>query len=81
MNLSELSTAMGATEKDTAAFVECLGVWTAKGYSVEQAIDKHMQQMRRMANEAYEALSNPCKANKASAMKTAAAELVWHAVN
>lgn len=81
MNSAELAQAMGVSEKDATAFVECLRVWVAKGYSVEQAIEKHMQQMRRMVNEAYEAISNPCKTEKAGDMKRAAADLLWETVH
>jgi len=52
MTISELATLMNATEADTTAFVRCLSVWTSKGYSIEHAIERHMEQMNRFANAA-----------------------------
>jgi hypothetical protein len=52
MTIEALAKEMGATVEDTKAFVAGLSVWTRKGYSVEQAIEKHMQQMYRIANNA-----------------------------
>lgn len=81
MNIQELAKEMNVSESDASAFVECLKVWINKGYSLEQAIAKHMQQMQRMVNEAYDAMSNPAKTEKRASFKQAAAEMVWDAVN
>lgn len=52
MSTKELAKLMGVTEGDVKAFVACLSVWTAKGYTLEQAIEKHMAQMERLAGNA-----------------------------
>jgi hypothetical protein len=52
MSIKELAETMGQSDKDVAAFVECLRVWISKGYTIEQAIEKHMQQMTRIASNA-----------------------------
>lgn len=41
---------MGVTTADLAGFIECLRVWIAKGYTMEQAVELHMVQMNRLAN-------------------------------
>jgi len=50
MNTKELAALMGQKESDVISFVNCLRVWTAKGYTLEQAIEKHMAQMGRFVN-------------------------------
>jgi hypothetical protein len=50
MTTNELAKLMGQKETDVVAFVECLKVWIAKGYTVEQSISKHMDQMTRLVN-------------------------------
>lgn len=52
MTITELAALMNVSEKDCAAFINCLRVWTAKGYSIEQAIDRHMAQMNRFVESA-----------------------------
>lgn len=49
MTAAELAQLMNATESDVRAFVDCLSVWTAKGYSFEDAIAKHLRQMELLA--------------------------------
>ena len=50
MNIKELAELMGQPEKDVMAFVNCLKVWTNKGLSIEEAINKHMEQMYKIAS-------------------------------
>lgn len=50
--LKTLSAEMNVTEADLAGFVECLRVWMSKGYSMEEAISKHMAQMTKLAENA-----------------------------
>jgi predicted RNA-binding protein with PIN domain len=52
MTIQELAAEMNMPLADVSAFVSCLSVWTAKGYTVEQAIERHMAQMTRLANNA-----------------------------
>ena len=52
MTITDLAKEMNVSENDVVAFVECLKVWIAKGYSIEQAIEKHMAQMVRLVNNA-----------------------------
>ena len=49
MNIQELAKLMEQKESDVKSFVECLKVWTSKGLTLEQAIEKHMSQMTRLA--------------------------------
>ena len=49
MDVATLAVEMGVTASDLNAFVECLRVWIAKGYTLEQAIERHMAQMNRLA--------------------------------
>ncbi|OQS42304.1 hypothetical protein [Chromobacterium haemolyticum] len=74
MGAKELASLMGVSESDCVAFLDCLRVWTDKGYSVEQAIERHMQQMRRLVNAASDVAKHP-------EIRTAAANAVWDAVN
>jgi hypothetical protein len=53
MNYAELAITMNQKESDVIAFVECLKVWIAKGYSIEGAIARHMSQMERLVNNAH----------------------------
>ena len=48
--LTTLAAEMNVKASDLAAFVECLRIWLAKGYSLEQAIERHMAQMNRLVN-------------------------------
>ena len=48
--IEALAKHMGVSTSDLAGFIKCLQVWMAKGYSMEQAIELHMVQMNRLAN-------------------------------
>lgn len=48
MNIQQLAAEMGVQESTLQSFVNCLRVWTDKGYSLEDAIKKHMDIMNRM---------------------------------
>lgn len=50
MTTADLAKLMGATEADTAAFVSCLRVHLAKGLTLEQAIECHMQVLTNMVD-------------------------------
>ena len=54
MQVAELAALMGQKETDVQAFVDCLRVWINKGYSFEEAIERHMAQMTRFAERAPE---------------------------
>lgn len=54
MTIQDLAALMGQSESDVAGFVEGVRVWTNRGYSLERAIEKHMQQMTRFVNNAVE---------------------------
>lgn len=58
MNIQELAALMGQKESDVAAFVEGLRVWIAKGYTIEEAINKHLAQMVRMVDNAVKLSEN-----------------------
>lgn len=50
MTTQEMASEMGVSVADVESFINCLRVWTNKGYSVEMAIHKHMEQMNRMVS-------------------------------
>ena len=52
MTIEQLAAEMNVTEGDVRGFVACLSMWMSKGYSFEQAIERHMAQMARLANNA-----------------------------
>ena len=52
--IAELAAEMGVTVGDLTGFAACLSLWVAKGYTLEQAIAKHMDQMNRFANNGAE---------------------------
>lgn len=47
--IETLANQMGVRKSDAISFVACLSVWTSKGFTPEQAIDLHMKQMMRLA--------------------------------
>lgn len=50
--VQKLAAEIGVTENDLAGFIECLQVWVVNGYTFDQAIAKHMEQMNRLLNNA-----------------------------
>lgn len=48
MNISQLAGVMGKPESDVQRFVDCLRIWTDKGYTLEEAIAKNEEQMMRI---------------------------------
>ncbi len=48
--INDFAKKSGVSVKDAIGFIECLKVWTDKGYSLEQAIEKNTAQILRMAN-------------------------------
>jgi hypothetical protein len=48
--IADLAKLVNATEADVVGFVACLRVWLAKGYTLDQAIERHMAQMHRFVN-------------------------------
>lgn len=42
MKVSEIAALMGVTESEAQGFIDCLRVWTDKGYTVEQAIARNL---------------------------------------
>lgn len=49
-SVANLAAQMGVTVADLSGFIAALRVWMAKGYTMEQAIEKHMAQMGRIVN-------------------------------
>lgn len=56
--IADLASLMGHSESEVARFVECLAVFTRKGYSVEQAIEMSQRTWRTMLDRAHDAVSN-----------------------
>lgn len=57
--IADLARDCEVSEADAAAFVECLRVWTAKGWNIEAAIRRHMAQMTRLAEKSAELSRDP----------------------
>ncbi len=73
----------GVGVADAHGFVACLRVWTDKGYSVEQAIERHLAQMTRLLT-----LGDYCGADVSYAnseagreLRNATASMLWDAHN
>lgn len=54
MTIKELAAEMNVTEADVLGFVAALSVWISKGCTFEQAIEKNLSQMKRLASNAVE---------------------------
>ena len=50
--MEELAKTMGVSVSDAQGFVDCLRVWIDKGFSLDEAIERHQAQMVRMVNNA-----------------------------
>lgn len=83
MTTNQLSALMGVTESDLAGFLSALKVWTDKGYSVEQAIERHMATMSALLNNVSEGFSRTESIHHAPAvaLRGVCASLVWDSVN
>lgn len=57
--IESLAAEMGVSAADLTSFVNCLRIWTDKGLSIEEAIERHQQQMNRFANNAIELARSP----------------------
>ena len=53
MTIAELANLMGQTESDVNGFINCLAIWIRKGYSLEEAIERNMRQMTRLAENSH----------------------------
>jgi len=49
MTIETLAAEMNISPADLSSFIACLRVWLCKGYTLEQAIERHMAQMDRLA--------------------------------
>ena len=59
MTIEQLAAEMGVSTRDVCGFVACLSVWVRKGYTFEQAIERHMAQMTRLANNSLNPALKP----------------------
>lgn len=48
MNIEQMAAEMNVSESTFMSFVNCLRVWTDKGFSIEEAIIKHQDIVSRM---------------------------------
>ena len=80
--IEALASLLNASVADVVGFVDCLRVWTDKGLTVEQAIERHMATMRRMMSKAGEACANSgsVAASEFRALTQIAAGEVWESV-
>lgn len=53
--IEALAAEMNVSTADLMGFIAGLSVWINKGYSVDQAIERHMAQMTRFVNNAVPA--------------------------
>jgi hypothetical protein len=51
--IQKLAAMTGQSEADVTRFLTCVSVWTAKGYSFEQAIAKNLETVQRIADNAH----------------------------
>lgn len=49
MDTKQIAELLNVSESDAESFVNCLRVWTDKGYTIEQAIGRHVAQINRFA--------------------------------
>lgn len=59
MNTQQLAAEMNMPLSDVTDFVNCLKVWTDKGFSIEEAITKHTAQMTRLVNNSVKVAHDP----------------------
>ena len=80
--INAIANELNAPLDEVVGFIDCLRVWTDKGLTVEQAIERHMATMRRLVSKAGEARanSNSVAAEEFRALKRIAAGVVWEAV-
>jgi len=81
--LTSLAALMGVTESDLAGFICGLKVWTDKGHSVEQAIERHLATLSGLLTNVSDGFSRTESRHHEAAvsLKAAAASLVWDSVN
>ncbi|MFC4729513.1 hypothetical protein [Coralloluteibacterium thermophilus] len=81
--IDDLAEMTGVPAADVQAFVAGLAVWTRKGYSVEQAIERHMATMQGLLERVSDGLSGQycLYRHGAKALLSHCAERVWHDVN
>jgi|GEM_PF-4509353 len=66
--IDHLAAETRVSSADAKAFVACLQVWIAKGYSLEQAIERHMAQMARLVAHCEQLCKRQARAALAGAM-------------
>lgn len=52
--IEALASEMNVTPSDVSGFVACIGLWMAKGQTMEQAIDSHMCAMTALVNNSVQ---------------------------
>lgn len=81
MNKAELAKLMNVSESNLESYLAGLSVWIAKGYTVEQAIEKHMQTMQAMCQRVYAMSTSEAYPERMDGLCDVAAGLVWNEVN
>ena len=56
--ITTLAKEMNVTENDLIGFLSAIKLWMNKGYTMEDAIAKNMQQMTRLVNNSYKLAHN-----------------------
>ncbi len=59
----QISELMGVTEGDARSFVNCISHFMAKGFSLEQAISKHMEIMKSLVNNSVKIANSAAAKN------------------
>lgn len=81
MNKAELAKLMNVKESDLDAYLAGLSVWIAKGYTVEQAIEKHMQTLQTMCQRVYDMSTSEAYPERMAGLCDVTAGLVWDEVH
>jgi len=80
--ITALAAEMGVSVAELASFISCLSVWTSKGYSLAEALQKNLDTLASLAAGVSEGLSGTygVKHTAAVALRTHLAGEVWDAV-
>lgn len=81
MSKAELAQLMNVSEDDLDAFLAGLSVWVAKGFGIEQAIEKHMQTLRTMLDRWTQMQGKYIYEQQVQGLNDLVVDLVWDEVH
>lgn len=81
--ITELAAEMGVSFADLTSFISCLSVWTSKGFSLAEAMQKNLDTLAGLASNVSGGLSSEygVKHTAARALRDHLAGSVWDAVH